>query len=360
MNILQVCAYAAPYEGNFIKSLMKLDEELAKRGHQTIYAFCEYAKDQPWCKELQKHKKVYFLPQRHARIKAVTYIQLRKILKAQKINIVHSHFGLYDFPLGLVTPRCCQVFWHLHDPLIIGKSKKSDLFAKMQYTLFGKKAQLLSVCERYTKTAIYFGMPKQNAKTIINGIDLGRITYPYEKKTARYDFLTFGWDYYRKGIDILLSVMSELTNEGYRFKFLLNCLDSTINNIHHFFGGTIPEWLEIGKPVNDINLLFEQSKTFIQASRSETFSYAVCEAAYAGLDVISSNIDGLEWAHSIPSVEFFESENADQLLNILRNRLKDKKDVSKESIRKSREVIENNFSVSIWAQQIINEYEKIS
>ena len=49
--------------------------------------------------------------------------------------------------------------------------------------------------------------------------------------------------------------------------------------------GEKPAWLELGQPVENINELFAVSRVFIQASRRETFSYAVCEAAFAGLPV---------------------------------------------------------------------------
>ena len=79
MNILQVCAYAAPYPGNFIKSLLSLDEELRKNGHNTFYAFPEKSQSFEWCKELQRKTEVYFLPLAKARINPKTYIKLSKI-----------------------------------------------------------------------------------------------------------------------------------------------------------------------------------------------------------------------------------------------------------------------------------------
>ena len=44
-SILQVCAYAAPYAGNFIKSLLGLAEYKKKKGYNTIFAFPETEKN---------------------------------------------------------------------------------------------------------------------------------------------------------------------------------------------------------------------------------------------------------------------------------------------------------------------------
>ena len=72
MTVLQVCAYAAPYEGNFIASLKKLGEALKSRGHKMIYAFPENAREKEWCQKLSGETKVYFLPLAKARIKPST------------------------------------------------------------------------------------------------------------------------------------------------------------------------------------------------------------------------------------------------------------------------------------------------
>ena len=356
MNVLQICAYAAPYAGNFITSLIQLDNELEKHGHHTVYAFCDRSQSRQWCKEFQKKKTVYFLPLSRARVNPKTYSMLRKILKREHIGIAHSHFGLYDLPLAMVAPKSCKLFWHLHDPLVKGVSKASDIIAGLQYSHFGKRAVLLSVCDYYKETAITFGMEKENAKTIVNGINLSRIQYPYLDAPKQFNFLTFGWDFHRKGADVIFEALDKLYKDGYQFKLLFNCLESTVDQVYQYFNQKIPVWLEMGMPVEDINTLFEKSKVFIQASRSETFSYAVCEAAYAGLDVVSSEIIGMEWAHSVPSVSFFESENNAQLYTLLKERLDNEHSISKEIINKSRKVIEENYSTEVWVRRIISEY----
>lgn len=44
MNFLFICAYAAPYKGNFISSLEVLEHKLEQNGHKVIYAFTETTK----------------------------------------------------------------------------------------------------------------------------------------------------------------------------------------------------------------------------------------------------------------------------------------------------------------------------
>lgn len=70
MKILQVCAYAAPYEGNFIKSLLTLQNRLRSENYEMIFAFPESIAKHPWCQSLAEHNTVYFLPFAHYKEKA--------------------------------------------------------------------------------------------------------------------------------------------------------------------------------------------------------------------------------------------------------------------------------------------------
>ncbi len=357
MNVLQVCAYAAEYEGNFMKSLYSLEDQLNKSGHNVFYAFPENAKEKFWCQQLQKRTKVFFLPLRRARILPKTYFGIKTIIKENDIKIIHSHFELYDIPCNLMSNKDVKVFWHLHDPINKSNQKSRNFLNKLQYSVFSKNTKLLAVSDYYKNIVIDFGFNKDNAATVLNGIDLSRITYPYKKNEYRYDFLTFGWDFERKGSDIIFRALDKLSKDGYKFKLLFNCNEDTVSNVNSFFSGELPEWLEIGMPVENVNDIFSVSRTFIQASRRETFSYAVCEAAYAGMDVISSDIFGLEWAHSLPTVDFFNNEDVDGLYSLLKNRL-DKKDIINENdIDVSRKQIESNFSTEVWAKNIIKYYD---
>lgn len=122
-----------------------------------------------------------------------------------------------------------------------------------------------------------------------------------------------------------------------------------------YLNGRTPAYLTRGEPVSDINLLFDASRVFIQASRRETFSYAVCEAAYAGLPVISSDIAGLEWAHELSTVTFFPSEDAQSLYEAMRAFL-DGKRISEHEMHMSRKHIEDTLSVEVWAKHIMQHY----
>ena len=349
MMVLQVCAYAAPYEGNFMQSLFALEKQLLKDSVETVYAFPENAKNHKWIQQLEKRAVVYYLPLYRSKFNPTVYKMLRMIYSEHpEIGIVHSHFEQYDIPVALTAPKGMKVYWHLHDPVVV-KNDLRGLLMRFQYGIVGKRARLISVCEKYRQDMVQIGFPEKQSITVINGVCLNRVGHL--RKEKEMDFVTFGWDYYRKGDDVILTACERLQNEGYKFKFVLNGLASTWTKLEERYNGGDPAFLVRGEPVENIDQLFEKCKCYIQASRRETFSYAVCEAAYAGLDVISSDIPGTVWAHELPTVEFFENEDADGLYQLMKKRL-DGKCASEMKIEETRRIIEESYSVDVWVSKI--------
>ena len=354
MTVLQVCAYGADYPGNFIASLEALEAALKEKGIHTIYAFVEKASAKPWCKEIQKRTKVYFLPEAKARILPKTYRIFHRIYRENAVDIVHSHFELYDIPATVAAPKGTKIFWYLHDPINPGTGLRGILW-KLQYGVVGKRANLISVSDFYRDAVIKMGFPAAQAVTVLNCINLNRIRDCRNSTEKPYDFLTFGWDFYRKGDDLILQACDRLEQDGYQFRLLLNGNEQTWPKLEQYLNGRKPAYLECGNPVSDINQLFDHSKVFIQASRRETFSYAVCEAAYAGLPVISSDIAGLEWAHELPSVTFFPSEDVETLYEAMKTFL-DGQTISEQTVQKSRKHIEDTLSLEVWAKHVMEHY----
>lgn len=354
MTILQVCAYAAPYEGNFIKSLKALGEVYEKKGDKMIYAFPESAKNISWCKELEKQTDVYYLPLAKARIKAKTYTLLKEIYSKYKdLKIIHSHFELYDVPVVLTAPQNTKVFWHLHDALQGYTGIKNRLVHKVQYGLCHKNAILLSVSQKHMEYVLEKGFPKKNARYIPNGLDINRIelvSTPLEKR--EFDFLIFGWEFERKGVDLCVEAVKKI---DHNLKVAVVGSTNTENIIRERYGEV--SGLEIIEPVADINELYKKSKCFLHISRAEGLSYALLEAVYAGLQVICSDINENRFAEKFPTVEMVASENIVQIAEKMEDVLNGKV-YSEEMIEKSRNIIDEEYSISCWVKNMLKQYEE--
>lgn len=358
MNILQVCAYAAPYPGNFIKSLVALEKKLNKIGHNTYYAFPETAKGYEWCKELEKNTKVFFLPLEKARINPKTYIKLRNIIKNNEIDIVHSHFELYDIPISTAKNKKIKMFWHLHDAIENDYNKTSNirkLLYKLHYSLFSKDAFLISVSEKHRNFAVRLGLNKERSTVILNGTDLSRIRKINTNEDKKYDFLIFGWDFERKGVDLVIQASEKLYEEGYKFNVAVVGSEDTWKH-EAFTQIKDSKWLIKQNFVEDINELYNNTKVFLHPSRAEGCSYAAQESVYSGLQVISSDIPENLFLRNVPSVTLFENNNYMDLYVTMKEVLDGKVIINENDINRSREIIDSNFSIEVWADKIIKEY----
>ncbi len=347
-NILQICAFGAPNPGNFIPSLLMLQSEMESHGYETIYAFPEKAKGKNWCIELCKKNKVYFLPEAKARIKPETYKKVRKIYNENDIDIVHSHFELYDIPAALMAPKNVKIFWHLHDTVKQTYKNSNFLYKflfKLQYGTFSKRVVMLSTSKVHSDFTISLGFNKDNIHILPNGIDLKRILNSSGIKKNR-EFAMFCWDFYRKGGDLAEKAAKLLWEK--RKDFCVKFIP----------GGNIleNEYLVKGDICNDINKIYGSAGCFLHISRSEGLSYALLEAIYSGLPVICSDIPENMIVADCPTVKYVKSENIEQIADAMNYMLDMDFKISKNDIEESRKIIESRYSLETWCKNIIKEY----
>lgn len=154
-----------------------------------------------------------------------------------------------------------------------------------------------------------------------------------------------------------------LEQDGYKFKILFcgGGREEGWKEMDKYINDSISKtsWLEIKDTVDDISELYSSSKTFISASRRETFSLAICEAAYAGMQVISSDIEGVKWAKELPTVRFFADGNWIELYEIMKKVLDNNVRVTNEQIENSKMIIEKKYSIDKWVNQILSIYKNL-
>lgn len=350
MTILQVCAYAAPYEGNFIKSLQALRKELIKHNIRMVYAFPENARNIDWVCKLAQETDVYFLPLKKARIRLKTYRKLREIYnKYPDLAAIHSHFELYDVPVVLTAPQNVKVFWHLHDALEIYNSFRNRMVHKIQYGMLHKNATLLSVSEKHMNYVMSCGFPQQNAYFVPNGLDTDRIKC-VESNDPKYDFLIFGWEFERKGVDLCISAIKQ---SQLKCRVAIVGSENTEKMIAERYG-SVPQ-VQVIEPEKDINKLYAATKCFLHISRAEGLSYALLEAVYAGLPVICSDISENLFAQQFSTVRMVKSEDVHSIANAMNEEISRKR-INRETVEAARIVIEKNYSVACWVRNMLKWY----
>lgn len=350
MTILQVCAFGAPSPGNFIAALTALESCMKERGIETIYAFAETAKGRPWCNALCQRTKVYFLPVAKARILPETYQIFRKIYCENTVDIIHSHFELYDIPATVTAPKNAKIFWHLHDPIkqfYMKGSLSRRLLTKVQYGVVGKRPDaLLSVSSEHSGFVSSLGFPPEKIQLCPNGINTNSIHKVSPGKDIR--FLMFGWDVYRKGVDLAVSAAQTLSCPPCIWIVGLDACKSYLSSANAPSIRYLP-------PVSDVNVLYREVTAFLHISRAEGQSYALLEAVYAGLPVICSDIPENEFARQFKNVTFVSNENIQQIASALHTvaQAPPPRDCD---IAYNRAIIESSYSLQAWCHTIAAYY----
>lgn len=350
-TILQVCAFGAPNPGNFIASLLCLQDKMKAYGYETIYTFPEKAKAKKWCQELAKNNRIYFLPEAKARILPKTYQIFKQIYQENQVKIVHSHFELYDIPATVMAPKSVKIFWHLHDALednYRNGSTSRKILTKMQYGFFGKKSILLSVSKEHAHFAESLGFPKKQIYYLPNGINTDRII-PVDKENQSSDFLMFGWDVHRKGVDLAIDAMRHLRSEKIRIMVVgeSECKSYLENN-------AVPGII-YKEPVKNVNELYCKARAFLHISRAEGLSYALLEAIYAGLPVICSDIPENQFAREFRGIYFVKNEDTVEIAQAIKN-INSQILYSKENVDYNRNKIEKDYSLNAWCTKLLKFY----
>lgn len=349
--ILHVCGYAAPYPGNFIASLIALAEANKEKGYDTIFGFPYTAKDKEWCQILEKSYAVYYLPLEKARLKWATYKKLREIYKQNNVAIVHSHFELYDMPVSIMAPKTTKVFWHLHDDLELIYSKSNTVYKflwKLQYSCVSKNAVLLSVSEKGCRFAVKLGFKKENAYFLPNAIDTNRIDGVAELCENSYDFLIYGWDYHRKGVDILENALPVIDDLDFTCGIVANeeVWKRIDKNRHLIYQET----------VNNVASLYRNIKCFLHISRQEGLSYALLEAIYSGVAVICSDIEQNLFAKKFPTVLFVPVGDSKALADKMKSLITGELRITEDDVKKSKELINKHYSIESWVKKVQDYY----
>ena len=360
LNILQVTDYLAPYEGNFICSIKNLESHVINQGGNMFFLFPKEAYKIKWIKELENKRegKVFYLGK--SVIENIKII--KKLIKKNNINIVHSHFCLPITQLAVkiscVTSPNVSLVQHYHNHYQIPENKlKRPIF---KYIFSGdlnigcsesvSKSIIYNEKKIVTATnAIYF--PRLNNYTKIERKELG-----IEEESIV--ILMFGFDYLRKGVDIAIKAINNIAKK-YNITLLISIsvgMDEISKKIKDEFGD-IPSWLKLVLSRNDIGAYYNISDIFLSAAREEGFCYAMVEAIYCNLICVSSKIDGPPL--NIPGVKTFKNGDWEDLSQKLEEIILLSEEQKLEIKKVAKDYVEKEYDIDSWSLKIIDEYKRL-
>jgi glycosyltransferase involved in cell wall biosynthesis len=346
-NILLITDYMAKYEGNFICSIKALEKKVTKEKGNFFWLFSKDAKEIEW---VNKINNLNFLENNILK----NVISLNKFIKKNKIDIVYSHFCLPKTQLVIKIVRLLnpniKLYQHFHNHYESNKNTIKNVIIKK---IFDGDLNI-GCSEDVAKSLPY---KKEKCIYIENAIDFSRLDVFENFKIAdenKFVILMFGYTYERKGVDLAIKAIKELNDNDIILAISVSKnLDEFKQKIIAEFG-SIPEFVKILEPRNDIATYYKASDLFLSSSREEGLCYSLLEVSYCTLPILASNIPG--HVSDIPGEYFFEKENYIELKEKIKFIKKNRK--NKELLKKlddAKLYVIQKYDINNWVEKI-NKY----
>ena len=361
--VLQNLNYLAPYPGNIANSIWTLDARLKEIDIDTIYIFPAEAQELYWVKEMTaKNIIVYFRAPDDFFADAMLYNQ---IIKKHNVKIIHTHFWSIKNCMSLRIAKLMNPGTHLvlhhrnHYFTSHGRLKE----AVKRFLI--KSSAHIGCSEEVGKDLIRQNFPKDICYGVNNAIFFSRLDEYENVNLADYKiesdskvFLMFGFDYHRKGVDLVIDALKDIApRNNISLCIIFAAYEKNgIENIKNTLG-ELPDWIKILPSTDKIASYYNIADAFISASREEGLCNAVVESAYCNCQVIVSNIPG--HTTSIPAIKIFENENVEELKEKISEVLNESPEARQKNNAIQKKYVMEKCSMDNLCNSIIKIYNKI-
>lgn len=298
MNILNILFDFHP--GGVERLAVDVANQLARQGQNSYVCIISNEYSRELVAQFSPQVQLIFL-KRYNNFRKIHYLlQLNKVIRHNKIEIMHIHQGVllsFYMLVKLMNPGL-KIYYTVHDTYLFTElSPKNKLLAGLVCR------KLVAISDAVKEDIAKNGIKETKIVRIYNGVDFSRfdIRENQDRKEGDLVAITNAARLYpaKKGQDILIKAVSLLKQEGYRLRVNLA-------------GGPVPddpdamkrmqdlckEWgleeeVKILGNVDNIPDLLEQTDIFVMASRFEGFGIAAVEAMGMGIPCVASNIAGL-------------------------------------------------------------------
>ena len=364
-KVLFYSDYQSVYGGNLIPSLKEMEVRVAAGGGSCVWTFPQQAHDRSWCRELvaDGHDVVY----RPTTGGLESARWLKDLVKERRVDIVHVHLAKVTAPalVGWAVPSL-KVFYQVHSDWSLGRGDSVVRRAKA----FPKRL----LASRVSRIAVSRELgEKLGCLYVENGIDLSRVhgldessRTDIRKRCGIGDGSTlvtvYAWSPEVKGLDVACAAVDDLRKRGYDFHLGVVCAED-INQTKNWVDekttvSSSAPWLHFLPPVEDVFEYHAIADIVLSASRSEGFSYVLCEAILAGKPCVASDIPGTKWSRAFKTVDFFESENCKSCADALA-RVDERRRIEGfgEALRRSAEECSRRYNTQRWAEEVYAIYD---
>lgn len=224
------------------------------------------------------------------------------LFEKEKINLVHGHSSM--------SAMVHESIWHakimglstvITDHSLIGFADVGAIFCNklLEGTLSDESTHV--ICVSYcsaANTILRSNIPTKLVHVIPNGVSAAfnaELFPPLEEREEIRVVICCRLEY-RRGIDLLLSIIPKMCQEVPSVKFVIagdGPYRVRIEEVIRRYYLSSRVELKGMVPHKDLPKLLSQCHIFLNTALTEAFCIAICEAARMGLSVVSSNVGGI-------------------------------------------------------------------
>lgn len=345
-----------------MESLERLDRDLREKNMKNIYLFCSTAKSNEariWIDDMvSKGVGVFFLEENHNQ----SIELVKKIIVEEDVVLVHTHFITTE-QFGIVdsaVPKWIPVIMHMHN-----HSKRGNVVKTLMRRYYYRRCIMIA-CSDSVFQSIKRDYPRHEKYSVDNGVNFDRLedyqTILPEEYGIEPDekiLLIFGFDFYRKGVDLAIKAVELLRKEGEKY-FLLISLSTNFEFVEEEIKkimGEMPRWAKVIKARSDVASLYNLTDLFLSPSREEGLPYSVIEAEYCKCSVVLSDISA-QRNLKLVNAYWFKEESVNDLARQIQKAYKEHHE-KLENLETIKEHMRENYSLSEWSKKIIEIYDKV-
>lgn len=368
LHVNHLVDYGGPYAGSFISMLVATAREAADRGYETTIWLSSVARNRPWLPELDRVAEVRWLEGAVGRVASIssTVQALQSALATQPgLAVLHTHFSTFDVPAALMRlrRRRIAVFWHQHSKLLEGRVNRFR--NRFRYTVLGPLVDgILCVSPEILEALRARHAPKSKLRDFPNAVDMRRFAPATAERrlvarrsldlpeTARV-VLHFGWDWHRKGGDLMLGAADVLAAE-HDLVWLSVGGEKGAGGLRDARG--VNPAVRLLAPTDDVQELYAAADLFLSCSRAEGMPYSVLEALACGLLVVGTDLPvqrdllaGLPGAAAIPCDPSAIALAVRAMLSLTESDLMS-------HAAAARQRVADSYSLDFWARRLVDLY----
>jgi glycosyltransferase involved in cell wall biosynthesis len=300
-----------------------------------------------------------------------TAIAIRKFMREEKVQIVHTFHETSDLWGGLVARM-----WR--GPSLVSSRRDMGILRRPKHTIAYRLMNrfpdlVFTVSEQVRRYCIETDrLPPERVLTLYNGLEFGKIctTNGIEDLADVLQIdqgtrvvVTVGHIRRVKGIDVLVETAARVMKEFPNVVFLVvgrDCEPSYLKDVEARIRElSLQSKVRFLGEMNNIHSLLKLSTLFFLPSRSEGFSNALIEAMACGRPAVVTNVGGnpeaIEDGRTGYIVESEDAEAAsDRIVRLLRDPMK-----ANVMGTEAKKVAEAKFTADAMIQNLITHYQRV-